>query len=244
MTRPARCASALPPHLAAACSTRTRTPASAALLARRVAALQRGQSRVEAYVAGPGIGHLDQVRPTIRPAPGSWSPWAAISNDGGDISTLQQPWSVSAVSQQPQRTDLFAALYGGATGSQGGIYTTYWQDVDFSAAPLDLPPFAVPAGSPPLDIPAQLSSTDLQQRAQAIRSAFAANQAAPASTLAYLQEAYYFVPVYLANQLVQQGQFTRPRWIGTAPSTTTPFPSRSATSTTGWYSTRTCPRLS
>ena len=114
---------------------------------------------------------------------------------------------MSAVSQQPLRTDLFAALYGGATGSQGGIYTTYWQDVDFQAAPLDLPPFAVPAGSPPLDIPAQESSTDLQQRAQDIRSAFAANQGAPASTVAYLQEAYYFVPVYLANQLVQQGQY-------------------------------------
>ena len=179
-----------------------------------IAVVQRGQDRVEAYVAAPGTpGTSIWTRANDDPAVGPWSPWAPISNDGGDISTLQQPWSVAAVSQLPQRTDLFVALYGGTTGSQGGIYTTYFQDVDFSAAPPDPPPFPVPAGSPPLDIPAQLSGTDLQQRAQAIMAVFGANQvpAFPAlrSTMAYLEEAYYFVPVYLANQLVAAGPVHR-----------------------------------
>jgi pSer/pThr/pTyr-binding forkhead associated (FHA) protein len=173
-----------------------------------IAAVQRGQSRVEVYAAAaasprPAI----YTRASDDPAAGTWSQWATVGGTGGDISTLAKPWSVSAVSQQALRTDLFVALYGGISGDQGGIYTTYFQDVDFAADPPDLPPFAIPAVTAPLDIPAQLSSPDLQTRAQAIQSAFAANGGAPESTLTYLKEAYYFVPVYLANQLVQQGQF-------------------------------------
>ena len=89
--------------------------------------------------------------------------------------------------------------------------------MDFSPPPLQLPPFSpVPVVTAPLDIPGHLSSADLQKRSPVIKQAFEANmavpagftQAAPASTMTYLQEAYYFVPVYLANQLQQQGQFT------------------------------------
>jgi len=184
-----------------------------------VAALARSQDRVEVYVAGPGTpGTSIWTRSTDDPGdPGSWSGWTAISNDGGDISTLAAPWRVAAVSQLPQRTDLFAALLGTTGGSPGVIYTTYWQDVDFGPPDVQLPPFSpVPIVSAPLDIPGHLSSTDLQNRSPAIKQAFEANlavppgftQAAPASMMTYLQEAYYFVPVYLANQLRQQGQFT------------------------------------
>ena len=185
----------------------------------QVTAVARSQDRLEVYVAGPGTpGTSIWTRSSDDPGnPGSWSGWTPISNDGGDITTLAAPWWVAAVSQSPQRTDLFVALLGGTSNRPGGIYTTYWQDVDFSPPVLQLPPFSpVPIVTAPLDIPGHLSSADLQNRSPVIKQAFEANmavpadfsQAAPASTMTYLQEAYYFVPVYLANQLQQQGQYT------------------------------------
>ena len=104
------------------------------------------------------------------------------------------------------------------TNSATGFYTTYWQDDTWDSPPLQLPPFSpIPIVAKPLDIPDHLSSSDLQARRHDVQQTFEANlavpadftEAAPASTMTYLQEAYYFVPMYLASQLQQQqGEFT------------------------------------
>jgi hypothetical protein len=153
-------------------------------------------------------------------AGGAWQPWQRIS----DSNLIPVPGSaalydISAVSRTPDRIDLFVP--GGTGASPDGsasLYTTYWKDVDWTTTPLQLPPFSpipVVTATTPLDIPDQPAGDDLQARRGGIQAAFQANlqpapgftQGAPASTMSYLQEAYYFVPVYLANQLVQQGQF-------------------------------------
>ena len=183
-----------------------------------VAALWRDQ-RAEIYAGGPASpGSSVWTASSADPGDAAaWSSWAAISNDGGDISSLAQPWSVAAVSQADQRTDLFVALLGGTSGRPGAIYTTYLQSPQWLSTPLQLPPFSpVPIVTSPLDIPGHLSSSDLQARRYVIQQTFEANLAvppgftkpAPASTMTYLQEAYYFVPMYLADQLQQQGEFT------------------------------------
>lgn len=59
----------------------------------------------------------------------------------------------------------------------------------------------------PIDIPERLSDDASAIRRQIIADAFKENQDGPASHLTYLQEAYYFVPVYLAFQLQRRGQY-------------------------------------
>jgi len=49
---------------------------------------------------------------------------------------------------------------------------------------------------------------DLQGRRTMIESAFRANASTPQANIAYLEEAYYFVPMYLGLQLQQRGQYT------------------------------------
>ncbi|NOT56073.1 MAG: hypothetical protein HOP18_15855 [Deltaproteobacteria bacterium] len=53
----------------------------------------------------------------------------------------------------------------------------------------------------------QLSETELKKRKALIQEVFAANQPGLQSNLTYLEEAYYFVPMLLARQLQQQGQY-------------------------------------
>ena len=172
--------------------------------------------------------------PGARPAPGS-SVWTASSADPGDAAAWSawaadqqrrrrhqhrwpHPWCVAAVSQADQRTDLFVALLGGTSSRPGAIYTTYLQSTQWLHPRLcscRRSPRS-PIVTRPLDIPGHLSSSDLQARRYVIQQTFEANLAvpagftkpAPASTMTYLQEAYYFVPMYLANQLQQQGEFT------------------------------------
>ncbi len=59
----------------------------------------------------------------------------------------------------------------------------------------------------PIDIPGRLSDDASAIRRQLIVDVFKENQDGPASLLTYLQEAYYFVPVYLALQLQRRGQY-------------------------------------
>ena len=59
----------------------------------------------------------------------------------------------------------------------------------------------------PLDIPLHLSTTDLENRRQEIIDAFALNTDATSSVLAYLREAYYFVPLNLALALQTAGHY-------------------------------------
>ena len=64
---------------------------------------------------------------------------------------------------------------------------------------------AVPRVEAPLSIPLHLSSATLQVRRREIADAFALNADATASVLAYLREAYYFVPLHLALALQSAG---------------------------------------
>ncbi len=148
-------------------------------------------------------------------AGGAWQPWSAVSAGTGTGDIIQ----VVAVSRAPDRIDLLVGAGGLGSDSAAGIYTCYRQDDSWDSAALQLPPFSpvpVVTSTTPLDIPDYLSSDDLQTRRYQVETAFEANaavphgftKAAPASTMTYFQEAYYFVPVYLANQLAQQGQYT------------------------------------
>jgi len=66
---------------------------------------------------------------------------------------------------------------------------------------------AVPRVGNPLNIPLHLSATELQARRQEIISAFALNSDATPSSLSYLREAYYFVPLHLALALQSAGHY-------------------------------------
>jgi Tc toxin complex TcA C-terminal TcB-binding domain/Repeat of unknown function (DUF346) len=71
----------------------------------------------------------------------------------------------------------------------------------------------------PFDITEQLSESDIQTRRTAIKNAFNAVFADPASqciNVVYLEEAYYFVPVQLALQLEGRGEYiTALAWFRT-----------------------------
>ena len=60
----------------------------------------------------------------------------------------------------------------------------------------------------PFDIPEQILGTKRELRRSLIKQAFQDNENGPPSSLTYLEEAYYFVPVHLALQLRQRGQYT------------------------------------
>ncbi|MFC6939742.1 neuraminidase-like domain-containing protein [Salinirubellus sp. GCM10025818] len=76
-----------------------------------------------------------------------------------------------------------------------------------SLTPTD-PHSVAPDVTEPFELTEELSSDELQVRRAQIRDAFQHNADAPASVLAYLEEAYYFVPVHLALQLQQRTQYT------------------------------------
>jgi hypothetical protein len=58
-----------------------------------------------------------------------------------------------------------------------------------------------------IPITEHLDSSELQIRRLAIQEAFLANEGVPTTVRTYLEEAWYFVPVYLAWQLQQRGQY-------------------------------------
>lgn len=77
-----------------------------------------------------------------------------------------------------------------------------YQLIEISAIPI------APTVGTPFGIMEKLTDADLQRRRRQIRLAFKQNSQAPASVLTYLEEAWYFVPIYLATQLQQRRQFT------------------------------------
>ncbi len=141
-----------------------------------------------------------------------WQQWYAISPGVSQINSGGT--QIAAISRIPNRIDLFIA-------AADGIYTTYYQDVDFGPPNNPLPPnqsYAPIATIPshpqtpvftiPLDIPEYLSSQDLQVRRAQIRLAFEINAGTKEANLTYLKEAYYFVPMYLGAALDKCGQYT------------------------------------
>ena len=69
-----------------------------------------------------------------------------------------------------------------------------------------LPRFTSSIGNP-FAIPGRLTEAERQIHRQLISQMFLANPYTPRSMLTYLQEAYYFVPLFLAMQLQQQKQY-------------------------------------
>ena len=65
----------------------------------------------------------------------------------------------------------------------------------------------LPSITVPVNIPLHLSPDDLQTRRKQIITAFGLNDDAPPAVMAYLREAYYFVPVHLALTLQASGQY-------------------------------------
>ena len=129
---------------------------------------------------------------------GQWSDWTSINSINADQAT-----TVAAVSCLSNRLDICCCSYPEtATASWEGLSA-------FSSTPVALPPGPCnPTVSAPFNVAVGQSGVELQQRRSQIRQAWQANSGAPASILAYLEEAFYFVPVYLAAQLAQQGQYT------------------------------------
>jgi hypothetical protein len=141
---------------------------------------------------------------------GGRPPWTARAEDG---MTFPPGWfpigdlpggSPAAVSRFPARIDLFVS--GSADAQNMGIWQTYWQDSE--VAQVALPPGPVaPSVTAPLDIPDRLTPAEIQARASAVATAYLANESGPRSQLEYLNEAYYFVPMFLGLALEQQGEF-------------------------------------
>lgn len=59
----------------------------------------------------------------------------------------------------------------------------------------------------PRDIPSRLTTPELQIRRTLIENIFSYNEGAPRSNFAYLQEAYYFLPLHLALELQKSGHY-------------------------------------
>ena len=66
---------------------------------------------------------------------------------------------------------------------------------------------ALPRIDVPLNVPVYVATTGLNARRQQIISAFALNAEAPPAVMAYLREAYYFVPMHIALTLQSSGQY-------------------------------------
>ena len=69
------------------------------------------------------------------------------------------------------------------------------------------PTLIAPRVSGPFDLTERRSAEKLQLLRMLIAQQFEFNKAGPKSNLTYLEEAYYFVPVHLALQLRQRGQY-------------------------------------
>ncbi|MEM7584429.1 MAG: neuraminidase-like domain-containing protein [Acidobacteriota bacterium] len=67
---------------------------------------------------------------------------------------------------------------------------------------------AAPRVAGPFSVPDRLSESKLQFRRALVKKVFQDNQDSPASNLAYLEEAYFLVPMHLALELQSRGHYT------------------------------------
>ena len=126
---------------------------------------------------------------------GGAGPWSA---PGGGLARI----AVHADSvNPPPATQLIAYQR-----AEGGVYRTTFTRSGHqlaTVAPIPIAPEAVP-----FEITEKLSENQLQARKLLSGNTFRANLSpAPRSNLTYVEEAFYFVPVYLALQLQQRGQY-------------------------------------
>lgn len=82
------------------------------------------------------------------------------------------------------------------------IHSTDHRLTETSALPV------APTVTEPFAITEKLTEAELQKRRSQIKRAFGQNQTAPASVLTYLEEAWYYVPICVAQKLKQRRQFT------------------------------------
>ncbi|MHB9833279.1 Tc toxin subunit A-related protein [Paraburkholderia terrae] len=138
---------------------------------------------------------------------GAWHPWVQLNE-----TDLLEFSDVAAVSRNPDQIDLFVVPgHVAESGVKRQAYSAVWQGVAWTGAGSVLvPPIRVApdVANGPFEISEKLSSSDLQGRRSQVRKAFIDNQAGPPANLEYLEEAYYFVPIYLALQLQDQGYYT------------------------------------
>lgn len=130
---------------------------------------------------------------------GEWSDWFLVDN----FST--QAMNISVVSRTPDTLSLFAR------GDDGNIYTTAWDAEDWSnssgSVTIKSPSIALKVAQP-FEITEKLSGSGLHQRRIIIEQAFKDNYKNGFSPdTIYLEEAFYFFPVYLALQLQSSGQY-------------------------------------
>lgn len=94
------------------------------------------------------------------------------------------------------------------TAGQPGLYgCRYGRLPDGSLIEEDTRRMA-PRVTGPFGLPSRLSESKLQFRRALIKKAFEDNQDASASILAYLEEAYFFVPMQLSQEMQSRGHFT------------------------------------
>jgi|LGOV01.1.fsa_nt_gb hypothetical protein len=97
------------------------------------------------------------------------------------------------------------------TGTHAGVYRAlarsvdqpYKEKLDFTEHVL-----VAPCMTGPFDISPTMPDAKLWWRRLLIKLAFLKNASGPESNLAYLREAYYFVPMLLALQLQKRGEYT------------------------------------
>lgn len=113
------------------------------------------------------------------------------------------------------------------SGKVSKVYKATHSEVTYTGGKLSIDPLipAAPALQGPIQITDALSEEELQRRAEEIDQAFLDNQGAPLSILNYLEEAYYFVPLQLMDQLQVSGQYiTALDWLRTVYNYTQPAP--------------------
>lgn len=92
------------------------------------------------------------------------------------------------------------------------LLTYRWLENEITRLPVKAihpkPPGHLGAGTTLFYISAHFSDAELQRRRRLIRRIFRENTGESSSIQAYLEEAYYFVPVHLALQLQRQGNYT------------------------------------
>jgi hypothetical protein len=105
--------------------------------------------------------------------------------------------------------DTILVAYQRSQFSDSGVYWSAWTR-DAASDLLTTGPeiAAAPVVAGPFDITERLTAAALQLRRQQIADDFLQNTPGPLSNLIWLEEAYYFVPVQIALQLQQRGQYT------------------------------------
>ena len=116
-------------------------------------------------------------------------------------------WEVDPVSRSLRRPIVYARRTG-AAARRGGVWFTWLRGAPKGERLSEGTSVRLaPSVGNQLEITDRTSGNELQARASVINGSFERNEGGPGSNLAYLQEAYYFVPMQIALQLQRRGQY-------------------------------------